>query len=242
VADTPILVQIKKFIELQKIDAQIYTFKRDLHDKPALLNELHAQFDAKKSGWKALEEQYKGLQLHRKGLEGELKAQEEAIAKANAQLSLLKTNREYTAKMSEIEVIKAAKSKIEEKILLSYDYADKVNAQMDQEQASLATDEAEYLKTKAEIEFKIKELDDKQKVLLAQRSQALEGLEKVHLQRYDRILSNKDGLAIVPLQNGVCGGCYMNVPPQVVNEIKMHEHLVYCEMCARILYLEDEIG
>ena len=33
----------------------------------------------------------------------------------------------------------------------------------------------------------------------------------------------------------------MNTPAQVINEIKMHEDFVYCEVCARILFLEEDI-
>ena len=33
----------------------------------------------------------------------------------------------------------------------------------------------------------------------------------------------------------------MNVTPQMINQIKMHERLVFCESCARILYIEDDL-
>ena len=48
-------------------------------------------------------------------------------------------------------------------------------------------------------------------------------------------------LAVVAVIKGVCQGCFMNVPPQVVNLIKMYDNLVICEVCQRILYIEDEL-
>lgn len=240
-AETNIRAQIKKLVELQKIDGQIFNIKRDLRDKPLLLEGLKQQFEGKKMHLYELEEKHKASLLNRKTLEGDLKSQEEAILKANGQLSLLKTNKEYTARMTEIEGMKATKAMIEEKILLSYDESDGIKAQIDQEKGSLAKEEEQYLKSKKEIEAAVKEVDDKLKVLTEQRQQNLDGVDKTTLQRYERILTNKDGLAIVPVQNGACGGCFMNMPPQVVNEIKMHEKMTYCEMCARILYLADEL-
>ena len=33
----------------------------------------------------------------------------------------------------------------------------------------------------------------------------------------------------------------MNVTPQMINAIKMRDRLVECEMCSRILYLEEDV-
>jgi len=68
------------------------------------------------------------------------------------------------------------------------------------------------------------------------------GLGKTHMMHAvgNRILENKQGLALVPVVGSSCGGCHMNVTPQQRNAIKMNEELVFCEMCARILYLEDD--
>ncbi len=233
--------ELKKLVELQKIDAEIYSMKKELSERPAYLTELKDAFEAKKSGLKQLEERLKGVLVDRKTLEGDLKVKEENIAKANSQLSLLKTNKEYSAKMAEIEGLKADKSIVEEKILLSYDAADEITAAVAKEKEALAAEEKKYLGEKQKIESDLKALEDRVKVLSAQRTQITPGVQKASLDRYEKILAGKHGLAIVPVAGSSCGGCFMNVPAQVVNEIKMHDKLVYCEMCARILYLPDEV-
>jgi hypothetical protein len=45
----------------------------------------------------------------------------------------------------------------------------------------------------------------------------------------------------VPVKAHACGGCFMNVPEQTINEIRMHDKIVSCEMCARILYTEEDL-
>ena len=59
------------------------------------------------------------------------------------------------------------------------------------------------------------------------------------LQEYEKILHSRDGLAIVTIKDNSCGGCHMLVPPQVINLIKMYEHIVTCEVCNRILYIKE---
>jgi uncharacterized protein len=240
-AEINILEQTRKLVELQKVDAQIYELRKTLKEKPAVLAELNTNFEGKKAGLKALEEKFKTMQVERKSLEGELKAQEDNIAKSNTQLSQIKTNREYTAKITEIENIKADKSVLEEKIITAFDKADVVKADMEREKTALAKEEQDFLKQKKEIEDAIKIIQDKIKMLDDQRSQIFPQVDKNVLSRYEKILVNKEGLAIVPVSGVSCGGCFMNVPAQVINEMKMHQQMIHCEMCARILYLEEDI-
>lgn len=233
--------QIKKLVELQKLDKEIFDYKKELENRPALLNELKESFEAKKAALKQLEEKAKAIQLDRKAKELDLKAKEDEITKANLQLSQLKTNKEYTAKLTEIETLKANKSVFEEKILVSYDESDVINAKIEKEKIFLAQEEKSYLTQKEEIEDTIKIFQDKVKILQSQRDRKSPEVDKEILVKYEKILEKRNGIALVPVQNEICGGCYMNITTQSVNEIKMHEKLIICEMCARILYLEDDL-
>ena len=231
---------LKGLLKLQKVDGQIYQLRMQARERPAELKSLEAQFEGKQAGLRQLEERLKALQLGRKGQEGELQAKDAAIAKANVQLSQLKTNKEYTAKIKEIEGIKADKSIIEEQILMSYDEGDQVRAQIETERQAVAVEEQKYLAEKKVIEDALRSIDGELRALEAQRQELVPGIDPGFLARYEKILQNKDGLALVPLEGATCGGCYMHVPPQVVNEIRKHEELIYCEMCARILYRKED--
>ena len=233
--------QIKRLIDLQKLDKEIYDLSQDKAQKPQAIAVLQQEFEAKKANVKALEEKLKKVQLERNQKELELKEKETAIEKTNAQLSALKTNPEYTAKLSEIESLKADKSIVEEKILESYDQADAVKKELDGEHKKIAQEEKGFLERKKVLEDDIKQIDDRLRVLESQRSQLLPEIDKEHLKRYERILSHKQGIAIVPIVNNSCGGCYMNITQQMINQMKMHAEFIHCEMCTRILYLEDDL-
>src|ERR1700691_3819006 len=87
--------QIRKLVELQIMDEEIFRFKRELREKPAELEALKNEFESKKVKQKGLEDQLKAIQVAQKELELDLKAKEEGIGKADASLALLKTNKEY---------------------------------------------------------------------------------------------------------------------------------------------------
>ncbi|MBU0467720.1 MAG: hypothetical protein KKF78_05120 [Candidatus Omnitrophica bacterium] len=240
-SDISVNDQIVKLVELQKIDYEIYDLKGQLEEKPALLEEKKELFEGKKAKLHELEEKLKTIQLGRKEQELELKVKEEGISKSNAQLSAIKTNKEYTAKISEIENIKADMSVIEDKILLSYEEFDRVNADVEKEKSNVAEEEKKYFSQKAEIEGEVKAIKDRIKVLESQKTQVGSEVDPAYLDMYEKILMRKNGLAIVPLNGSICGGCHLNVLPQEINNLKKKQELVYCEKCNRIIYLEEDL-
>ena len=72
--------QIRKLVELQVMDEEIFRFKRELREKPAQLEALKIEFGAKKVRLNDLEDKLKAIQVLQKNLELDLKAKEEGIA------------------------------------------------------------------------------------------------------------------------------------------------------------------
>ena len=56
------------------------------------------------------------------------------------------------------------------------------------------------------------------------------------LTAFKRIRKNaRNGLAVVYIQRGACGGCFNKIPPQRQLDIKMHKKIIVCEYCGRIM-------
>lgn len=233
--------QIKKLVALQKVDAEIYSLRDELKEKPQQIQALKEDFDKEKEKLNALEDTLKKIQLDRKEKELELQTKEGDIGKANSQLLQIKTNKEYTAKINEIESIKADKSQIEEKVLLFYEEADKVRAEAEEEKKVVAEKEKKYLADKKKIDDEINGLEKKIRDCESQRKDILPEINPNYLNRYEQLLSNRNGSAIVAVHSGSCGGCNMNLTAQMINALKMEDQLVECDTCSRILYLEEEI-
>jgi predicted nucleic acid-binding Zn-ribbon protein len=234
--------ELRKLVELQEIDKKIFAFKKEKTESPKILEDLQKDFDQKKAKLKSLEESKQKLLLKQKEKEGELAVKEENIKKSQSQLGQLKTNKDYQTKLTEIEGFKADKSIIEEEILKLMDEVDLIKQAVDTEKINVTNEEKNYNEKKnvlinrlKEIETSLAQFEGKRKILSAT-------VDKKILGHYEHILYGKDGLALVMVKNNSCHGCFMHVPHQVINEIKMHEHLVICETCSRILYLEEDVS
>ena len=234
--------QLRRLVELQNIDEEAFRLKRDLREKPVEIEQLKAEFEAKKATLKKLEDNLKTIQVAQKSLDNDIKSKDDAIAKADASLSLLKTNKEYQAKLLEIENIKADKSLIEDKILAGFDEVEAARKAVEAEKAVVAEYEKEFNEKKRAVDEVLAVAQDQLKVKESQRLRITPEVRPDILSRYERILNNKDGLAIVMVNDkNACSGCYMHLTEQRLNEIRKYDQLVSCDMCARIVYLADEL-
>lgn len=231
--------QINNLVQLQTIDSEIYALKYEKESKPEEIKTLQASFEEKKQRLASLEKNSLDLQKQKKDKELDLTSKEESMKKLQIQLYQLKTNKEYQAMLKEIENMKADASVIEDKVLELLDQMDKIKIDIDREKQKLKEGEKIFNEQKQKIEGRLKEIDDRLAQLEAQRKQITPGIEPKILAQYERILLNRDGLAIVNVKNNSCQGCNLFVPHQVINLIKMYDRIVTCEVCNRILYINE---
>ena len=72
--------------------------------------------------------------------------------------------------------------------------------------------------------------------LVKKREQVAKKISKVYYNQYEQLRKTKNGLAVVMVENGVCGGCQVKISPSLIGQVKRRQ-IVYCENCNRILYL-----
>ncbi len=230
---------LQKILGLQTIDAQIYQIHREQEEMPERLKKLDEELNHLKSGVTHCEENVKKLQLTRKDKELDLQTKETNVKKFQLQLYQVKSNKEYGSLEKEIQGLKADNSLLEEEIIRLLDEIDSASAELTQKKKEFDQRSQEISNIKKEIEQKLNSLKEELSELKNQRKTITQQIFQGILQKYERILKSRNGLAIVPVRQNACQGCFMNLPPQVINEIQAGENWTTCEQCARILYLEQ---
>jgi len=231
--------QILSLVKLQELDSEIYALGIEKAAKPQEIKAIDAAFELKKQNLVVLEKKSLDLQKTRKEKELELATNAEGVKKLSGQLFSLKTNKEFQTMQQQIADAKADGSVIEEKILMFFEESDKVKAEIDAENLKLKDEEKNFGQQKKAVQDRITEIQERLNQLDAQRKQALADVEPKILAEYERILHSRSGLALAAVRADSCGGCHMFVPPQVINLIKMYEHIITCENCNRILYIKE---
>ncbi len=230
--------QLKILLELQTLDAQIYQLKQELSEKPAAIAHLNAEQAQAFQKVQTAETGYKVFEVKRNQMEMDLAKKETEIQKLQGQLFQVKTNKEYSAMQKGIEGFKADKSVLEEEVLKLLEEVDQAKEHLTAQRQVLKTKETALVAESARLEEEAKKIQASIDHLQISRSQFPPKVDPPILSRYERILENKNGRALVPVKLDACGGCYMLLPPQLINEVHLASRLVTCESCARILYIE----
>lgn len=232
--------QLERLIQLQEIDSQIYRLDAEKEAKPEEIKQLKDLLGQKQSALKETESGLRSLQLKRKEKEIELESKEVEVKKLQVQLYQLKTNKEYAAMLHEIEGHKADNSLLEDEILKFMDEIDVVEAKVGGEKKNLDEESRSVDSEIKAIEGRVKEIEATLAELKKKREGITPATDPRILKNYEKILAGKEGMALVEVVSDACGGCYMQLPPQVINEIKMKEHIVFCENCQCMLYIKDD--
>ena len=229
--------QVKLLVELQELDTHIQKMEGDIESVPVMIKDMEEDFNSKTTNLKKLEDESKSLVLKRKEKEGEMETKEGVVKKYQSQLNQIKTNKEYSALQDEINRAKADGSTIEDDILKLMDAIDAKNKDILKEKEVVKKEEVKLQEEKNRLEAQAVSVKAELEGVKAKRSELAVRVDPKNLSKYERLLKNKDGLAIVPISNEACQGCFRILPSQVVNEIRMKENLVMCDSCARILYI-----
>jgi catechol 2,3-dioxygenase-like lactoylglutathione lyase family enzyme len=63
-----------------------------------------------------------------------------------------------------------------------------------------------------------------------------QGIDPSWMAHYMRIIARRDR-ALAQLNDGICGGCHMKLPPSIHHATRRHDsNMVVCEYCGRLLY------
>ncbi|MFH1014744.1 MAG: C4-type zinc ribbon domain-containing protein [Nitrospirota bacterium] len=232
--------QLNILIKLQALDSQLYRLRKEREAKPKLIEELEVRRNEEQAAVKALEEKIRANQLKRKQKEMDLQSKEENVKKLSTQMYQIKTNKEYQAMQHEIEGLKADNSLLEDEILAFMDEADGLNKELAKERELFAEAEKRLAEDRKKIEGEIAVMDGEIANFESQRKELTAQVDKRVLSHYEKVLANREGLALVVVKNHACQGCFMNLPPQVINEVRMKDKIIACESCARILYIEND--
>ncbi|MFH1189316.1 MAG: C4-type zinc ribbon domain-containing protein [Candidatus Omnitrophota bacterium] len=231
--------QVKLLVELQKLDSQILKMEDELNSIPEKLSKFENDLNEKSANLKKHEDNAKALHLKRKEKEVELQTKEDTIKKYTTQMYQVKTNKEYTALQEEIARVKADNSLIEEAILKIFDQVDAENREVASQKEFLKKEEAAMREEKKKLDADSVRIKSDLGALKSQRAELGLKVDQKILVRYDRILANRGGLAVVPIIGESCQGCFAHIPAQIINEVRMKNSIIGCDGCTRILYLEE---
>jgi len=230
---------LQAIYQIQKLDDRIRDNQGRLDQIPKDSADIQDRLKQSRSRLDEVNRQQEDLSKQKKNLEQEVEQTSANIKKHQTQLLLVKTNKEYTTMLHEIEGEKKKISDIEEQILTIMESLEKLGLQEAEEKAVFASAENDSRGKQQELDKEAAGVSVKLDELKKAKQDSLTGLPKDILATYDKIGKARNGIAVVAVKNGACGGCFGSLPTQMLNRIRDLDKIITCENCGRILVWQD---
>jgi uncharacterized protein len=227
---------IEKLLILQDRDQKLRRVRGELAQIEPERQELKARATNAQAGLEQAKLRVKEIESARKDLELEVEAKKQLIVKYANQQFQTRKNEEYRALAHEIEMCKDAIFKIENQEIELMEQGEA--AQQGAGQATQAASASRKLAEEqiAQLAARETNLEKELAALLANREQLAAAVDEIARSRYERLMRSKGEHVVVGVERGVCGGCHMKLPPQLLVMCQAEKELVSCSNCGRILY------
>jgi len=230
------LETIEKLLILQDRDQKIRRVQGELAYIEPERQDLKAKATAAQAELENAKLRVKQIESARKDLELEVETKKQMIVRYANQQFQTRKNEEYRALAHEIETCKSDIFKIEDKEIELMEQAEA--AQKEVLRATQATKGARELETQQEAKLGAREQNLQKELaeLEVNREALAAAVDTAARSRYERLVRSKGENVVVDVQHGVCGGCHMKLPPQLLVTCQGQKELVGCSNCGRILY------
>ncbi len=227
--------QLALLTALQKLDDRLRSLRREQQALPLQLEASeHAHHEACEE-LKSVQVEIDHNERRQHDLDLELQSTQDSLHKIQRKLREVKTNKEYSAVLTEIDTGKQQMGCMEDQLLQLMEQAEqKRQAKRLQEQSVQAAHDVLQEQRHA-VKQALEVLNQEILAEREKRRQTAVGLDAELLEIYERLADQNDGSVVVHLNDGVCGGCHLKVQPQLVSEIRLQESLNTCPHCRLIL-------
>lgn len=236
-----------QLVSLFRCDQQLRGLQTRLTAADRFLAEQERQLKDASTKLAGLEGDLKKVKVAVNGQEGEAEAIEARMAQLREQMNAAKTNKEYSAFLSELDTLKKRKKEIEDGALEQMGKVEGI--EKTHAEAKSKRDERQGIVEQAKRDRATKEAEIRDRVgeLKAQRATLTQGIPPEILRVFEELVGRLGDEAMAPVQvldrrnhEWTCGACQVVVPVQVLNDISAGK-FTRCKSCTCILYTEEDV-
>ena len=230
--------QLEILASLQTVDREI---KEHTGLKQGLLGELQSkerEMQAKKREVDALAATCAEREKLRAEKDRVFQDEGKKAMEKRMRMNRIKNAKELQALQREIDLMRHSNGDLEDELIRIMQEIDGIKAGIKAKEAEMAAMQEEWQKQQQELEGQINGIDQAVSEALTRRQTIAAQVARDLISRYELIFSRRGGTAVVEVAGGICQGCYMNIPPQLGNEIIKSDKIHLCPSCQRILYVK----
>jgi uncharacterized protein len=230
---------IRNLIALQDFELKITSLKKQISDNPGKILAVRNELDRLLKDHQDRAQLVQELGKTRRAKEGEVDLMRSKLSRLRDQLMAVKTNKEYTAMLHEIQMAEDQIRGGEDKIL-------EIMERVEQEESQLKTAEKDFQAKTVELGSSIRQLESAVPAMEAEvtalsemKKEAEAAVDPELLGRYRRIAEARKGIGLAEAKGELCSVCHVRIRPQVYADLLQTENMHTCDSCSRILFMRE---
>jgi len=239
----------EKLYQLYLLDQQVRGMRSRLDAAERRQRALETKRDQLEQQKTELQQQIKHGQARAAALEQQSADVDQKVEKLREQMNNVRSNKEYSALLVEVNTLKEDKSKHDDDALEQMGEVETFQQRLNDIQQKATEQQKLVDQAGQEVERAREEVGGKLEELTAKRDAAAQEVPPDARQVFERQADNHDGEALAPVEEQDrrrmeyhCGGCFMNLPVERLNTIMSKpDELTTCPNCGRILYLDENL-
>lgn len=162
---------------------------------------------------------------------------QDQLRAAKSKLNGTRTGKEFHAATREVEFKKKSMHEREIEMRKVSEAVSKSGPELGERDAAIQKLRDQLAAEEAQIATQLEEVAAQVEAASAGREAVRAKIEKGWLKAYDALIVR--GVAVAPVDNGICQGCRVRILPQQNNKLARLETIETCERCARIIYRRE---
>lgn len=226
-----------RMYELQRVDLTWIKVARRLQQVQQQLGESEevrsarqqvAQIEADMNQWRSKQ---KDAESESKTLAAKIKETEERLMSGQ-----VRNPKELDALQASLEALRRHRAMVDDHAVEALMQAEELAGRLNEQQSVLASLEEAWSNGQSELRQEETKLKHNYVLLKRKREALASAMAPALLERYEHMRKRKAGVAIAPVQNGVCGACHVQLPTGIVNGLRSSNgELILCPSCGRYL-------
>ena len=227
---------LEQLIKLQEIDQRLLEIKEHMGDLPVTVETQELEVVSLQSENEQKQSRIKEIEKEIRHHESEIEDFTTKLEKYKEQLFLVKSNKEYDAISQEIDHMKATITESEDVQLKFEEEKTELEENIKLNTNKIETISESLSSNRADLQSALAETTIEQEDLETNRSVIFDKIEPSYLNAYETLRNARDGVGMVSIMGKACGGCYSQLPPQTVIEIKENSKIINCPNCGVLQY------
>jgi len=229
---------LERLIRLQSAETELRRVEGDLSEVPRLRAELESGLAAERGRLEAARQELGSGQKARRQHEGDLQDLEAKRSRLKGQLMEVKTNKEYTAMLHEIEAVEREIRGREDQILAEMERGESLAVEIKREEETYKQAEERHRAEVRRLDERARGLEEQRRRLTAERDAIAATVPSGALDLFHRVARLRGGIAVAQVLDAICQVCHVKLRPQLYADLKRNEEIVQCPACNRILFYE----